>query len=130
MVNIQIAEQFDKEVDTTALEKAALQALAEQDPAEEVNFSVVIDDDQQLHALNHEFLGIDLIHIARGHFLVDTPEHIDALADLQEHVPVRCHHEPAEKEYCCHDARRCDPLFSVLCLRRRLHSIPHHTVCA
>ena len=59
MVNIQIAEQFDKEVDTTALEKAALQALAEQDPAEEVNLSVVIDDDQQLHALNHEFLGID-----------------------------------------------------------------------
>jgi probable rRNA maturation factor len=59
MVNIQIAEQFEKEVDTAALEKAALQALAEQDPAEEVNLSVVIEDDQQLHTLNFEFLGVD-----------------------------------------------------------------------
>jgi probable rRNA maturation factor len=59
MVNIQIAEQFDKEVDTAALEKAALQTLAEQDPADEVNLSVVIEDDQQLHALNLEFLGVD-----------------------------------------------------------------------
>jgi probable rRNA maturation factor len=59
MINIQVAEQFDNVVDTTALEKAALMALAEQNPAEEVNLSVVIEDDQQLHALNLEFLGVD-----------------------------------------------------------------------
>jgi probable rRNA maturation factor len=59
MVNIQIAEQFDKEINPAALEKAALMTLAEQNPAEEVNLSVVIEDDQQLHALNLEFLGVD-----------------------------------------------------------------------
>jgi probable rRNA maturation factor len=59
MVNIQIAEQFDKEIDSTALEKAALMTLAEQNPAEEVNLSLVIEDDQQLHALNLQFLGVD-----------------------------------------------------------------------
>jgi len=59
MVNIQIAEQFDQEVNPGALEKAALMALAEQNPPEAVNLSVVIEDDQQLHALNLEFLGVD-----------------------------------------------------------------------
>jgi probable rRNA maturation factor len=59
MVNIHIAEQFDDAVDTAALENAVLATLAEQNPLEEVNLSVVIQDDQQLHALNLEFLGVD-----------------------------------------------------------------------
>jgi probable rRNA maturation factor len=59
MENIHIAEQFDNEVDPGALEKAALLTLAEQSPAEEVNLSVVVEDNQQLHALNLEFLGVD-----------------------------------------------------------------------
>ena len=59
MVNIQIAEQFINTVDSVALEKAALETLAEQDISEEVNLSVVIEDNQQLHTLNLEFLGVD-----------------------------------------------------------------------
>ena len=55
MVNI----QFINTVDSVALEKAALETLAEQDISEEVNLSVVIEDNQQLHALNLEFLGVD-----------------------------------------------------------------------
>ena len=59
MVNIQIAEQFINAVNSVALEKAALETLAEQDISEEVNLSVVIEDNQQLHTLNLEFLGVD-----------------------------------------------------------------------
>ncbi len=61
MVNLHISDQFQNSVDAAALEKAALVTLAMQKKCfdEEVNLSVVIEDDQQLQALNNEFLGID-----------------------------------------------------------------------
>jgi len=59
MVNILIAEQFQQAVDSAALEKAAQAVLSEQNLTEEVNLSIVIEDDKQLHTLNLEFLGID-----------------------------------------------------------------------
>jgi len=59
MVNILIAEQFQQVVDSGALEKAAQAVLSEQNLKEEVNLSIVIEDDKQLHTLNLEFLGID-----------------------------------------------------------------------
>jgi probable rRNA maturation factor len=59
MVNLHISDKFQDSVDTTALEKAALVTLAIQNIREDVNLSVVIEDEQQLQALNHEFLGVD-----------------------------------------------------------------------
>ncbi len=59
MINIIISEQFLTLVDATYLEKAALATLAEQNPDEDVNLSIVIADDQQLNKLNLEFRGID-----------------------------------------------------------------------
>jgi len=59
MVNILIADQFQEAVDSAALEKAALATLAEQESNEDVNLSIVIEGDQQLHTLNLEFLGVD-----------------------------------------------------------------------
>jgi len=59
MVNILIAEQFQQAVDSAALEKAAQAVLSEQNLTEEVNLSIVIEDDIQLHTLNLEFLGVD-----------------------------------------------------------------------
>ncbi|MGD0005156.1 MAG: rRNA maturation RNase YbeY [Anaerolineaceae bacterium] len=59
MVNFHISDKFLDSVDTAALEKAALVTLAIQNISEDVNLSVVIEDEQQLQSLNHEFLGID-----------------------------------------------------------------------
>lgn len=59
MVNLHISDKFIESVDTTALEKAALETMAIQNISEDVNLSIVIEDEQQLQALNHEFLGID-----------------------------------------------------------------------
>ena len=59
MINILIAEQFQGAIDSLSLEKAALAALSEQNLQEDTNLSIVIDGDQQLQALNLEFLGID-----------------------------------------------------------------------
>ncbi len=59
MINIIISEQFLTLVDATYLEKAALATLAEQNPDEDVNLSIVIADDQQLNKLNLVFRGID-----------------------------------------------------------------------
>ncbi len=59
MVNLHVSDKFQDSVDTTALEKAALVTLAIQNIREDVNLSVVIEDEQQLQALNHEFLGVD-----------------------------------------------------------------------
>ena len=59
MVNILIAEQFQQAVDSAALEKAAQAVLSEQNLTEEVNLSIVIEDDIQLNTLNLEFLGVD-----------------------------------------------------------------------
>jgi probable rRNA maturation factor len=59
MVNINISDPYQDSVNHAALEKAALAALAEENINEEVNLSVVIEGDQQLQALNNEFLGID-----------------------------------------------------------------------
>jgi probable rRNA maturation factor len=59
MVNLHVSDKFQDSVDTTALEKAALVTLAIQNIREDVNLSVVIEDEQQLQVLNHEFLGVD-----------------------------------------------------------------------
>lgn len=59
MVNLHISDKFQNSVDTTALKKAALVTLAIQNISEDINLSVVIEDEQQLQALNHEFLGVD-----------------------------------------------------------------------
>ena len=59
MVYLRIADKFQDAVDVAELEKAALKTLAIQNIGENINLSVVIEDDQQLQALNHEFLGVD-----------------------------------------------------------------------
>jgi probable rRNA maturation factor len=59
MIYISIDEAFVKSVEPALLEQTAAAVLAEQARGEEVGLTIAIEDDQQLHDLNLQFLGID-----------------------------------------------------------------------
>jgi len=59
MIHIQIEDSFSGFVASETLEKAALAALEHQSHDLAAELSVVIDSDETLRQLNHDFLGID-----------------------------------------------------------------------
>jgi probable rRNA maturation factor len=59
MIHIQIEEPFDNLITPELLEQAALAVLAQQSHDLSAELSVVIDSDEKLRQLNHDFLGID-----------------------------------------------------------------------
>ena len=59
MINLLISDPYLELIDGDKLEHAALAALQQQGETEEMDLSLVIEDDARLHQLNNEFLGID-----------------------------------------------------------------------
>lgn len=59
MINLLISDPYLEMVDGDKLEHAALAALQQQGEVDELDLSLVIEDDERLHQLNQEFLGID-----------------------------------------------------------------------
>jgi probable rRNA maturation factor len=59
MINILIGEAYMDQIDPHVLEHAAEAALNQQGQVDEVDLSVVIEDDERLRELNNQFLGID-----------------------------------------------------------------------
>lgn len=59
MIYIQVEPPFEDHVAVTLLEKAALATLHHQGVDPDSEMSIVIDGDEKLHQLNHDFLGID-----------------------------------------------------------------------
>lgn len=59
MINLSISDPYLDLVDGGKLEQAALATLQQQGETEEMDLSLVLEDDAQLHQLNKEFLGID-----------------------------------------------------------------------
>jgi probable rRNA maturation factor len=63
-INVQVSETLTgpegpAAVDETLLEQAALATLQQQGASPESELTLVVSDDDQLHALNRQFLGID-----------------------------------------------------------------------
>lgn len=59
MINLLISDPYLELVDSDKLEHAALATLQQQGETDEMDLSLVIEDDARLHQLNNEFLGID-----------------------------------------------------------------------
>ncbi|HEX2979228.1 MAG TPA: rRNA maturation RNase YbeY [Anaerolineaceae bacterium] len=59
MIYIEIDERYQADVDAALLEKTALAALTHEQADPQAECSIVVSDDDQLHALNQQFLGID-----------------------------------------------------------------------
>jgi probable rRNA maturation factor len=59
MIYLSIDEAFEKSVESALLEQTAAAVLAEQSDGKTVDLTIAIQDDQQLHDLNLQFLGID-----------------------------------------------------------------------
>ena len=59
MINLVIADPFLDLVEGHKLESAAVAALEHEGVSPTSDLSIVIDDDDHLHALNKEYLGID-----------------------------------------------------------------------
>ncbi len=59
MIHVLIEAPFDTLVPAELLERAGLYTLRHAQFDETAEFSVVIDSDEKLHQLNHDFLGID-----------------------------------------------------------------------
>lgn len=59
MINLLISDPYLELVDGDKLEHAALATLHQQGETDEMDLSLVIEDDARLHQLNQEFLGID-----------------------------------------------------------------------
>lgn len=59
MINLLISDLFSDQLTGSILENAALVALEHQNAAPGADLSLVIEDDDHLHALNKEFLDID-----------------------------------------------------------------------
>lgn len=59
MINLIIADPFKNAIEGQKLENAAVATLSHEHVSPDTDLSIVIDDDERLHALNNEFLGID-----------------------------------------------------------------------
>ena len=59
MIAIDISEEFHSQVDASLIKKAALTSLHDQSAGEGAEMSIVISDDEQLHALNRQFRSVD-----------------------------------------------------------------------
>ncbi|HWQ15726.1 MAG TPA: rRNA maturation RNase YbeY [Roseiflexaceae bacterium] len=58
-VDVQIAPRYAEDVDAALIERAVATALAAEQVAGEVEVSVLVTDDAQLHALNRDYRGVD-----------------------------------------------------------------------
>ena len=59
MIYTTIDEAFENQIDPAVLERTAANVLADQSDGEEFDLTIAIEDDQNLHDLNLQFLGID-----------------------------------------------------------------------
>lgn len=59
MINIKIAHQFEALVEKKIIEDSAQAVLVHHAKNHDSELTIVIDDDQFIHGLNHSFLGID-----------------------------------------------------------------------
>ena len=59
MIYLQTNESLSLPIDTEILEHAAQETLRHQSAPAEAELTLVLTDDEQLHQLNHEFLGVD-----------------------------------------------------------------------
>ncbi len=59
MIYTTINEAFENQIDAAVLVSTATAVLADQSSGEEVDLTIAIENDQNLHDLNLQFLGID-----------------------------------------------------------------------
>ena len=59
MINIEVPECYAGKVEVTLLERAAAVTLGGQSAPFDCELTIVVTDDEQLHQLNKQFLGID-----------------------------------------------------------------------
>lgn len=59
MINLMIKDEYSSSIDSQVIEHTALEVLARHVDMADGDLSIVIEDDERLHALNKEFLGID-----------------------------------------------------------------------
>lgn len=59
MIYTSINEAFENQIDPAILESTAAAVLADQSRGEVVDLTIAIENDQNLHDLNLQFLGID-----------------------------------------------------------------------
>ena len=59
MIHIFVDPAFEEQVDPEILDRAASRTIAHENFDAAAEFSVVVDSDEKLHALNRDFLGID-----------------------------------------------------------------------
>jgi len=59
MINVMVDEEFAPQVDSVNLKHAAQKTLELQNKSIETDLSIVIIDDEQMHALNLHYRGID-----------------------------------------------------------------------
>lgn len=60
MINIQIVPQYEKLVEASLLDEAALATLNEANITLNVELTIAIDTDDTLQQLNHQFLGVNV----------------------------------------------------------------------
>jgi probable rRNA maturation factor len=59
MIFIEKVENLSPDVPDDLVEKAAGAALRQQSAPEDADLTIVLTNDEQLHKLNHEYLGVD-----------------------------------------------------------------------
>lgn len=60
MINFTIDEQYTAEIDTSGIERAVLSTLQHQNILDESDISIVFSGDEEIQALNNQYLGHDL----------------------------------------------------------------------
>lgn len=86
MVNVLISEPYLELVRPEKLEQAALAALEHQSADPDLDLTIAIEDDERLHALNNDFLGIDaptdVLSFPAGDDEVDPETGVPYLGDI------------------------------------------------
>jgi probable rRNA maturation factor len=59
MINIEIIDRFKAFIEPHIIQIAAQQTLLHQNITDEVDFSILVEDEDKLKELNHQYLGID-----------------------------------------------------------------------
>lgn len=59
MINLMIKDEYSSSIDSQVIEQTALAVLARHVDMADTDLSIVIEDDERLHALNKEYLDID-----------------------------------------------------------------------
>jgi len=59
MINIEIIDRFENSIKQQIIHSTAQQTLQHQNTSDEVDLSIIVDDDEKLKELNRQFLGID-----------------------------------------------------------------------